>query len=254
VEVQVLSSASSKAVPPGGLSSFLDAVRRSLYPGGEHTFVYPTPSTGERAVELTGRQQAIWDFLVDYVDRHGYPPTVREIGEAVGLASPSTVHAHLANLERAGLLRRDPTKPRALELSGRERAPSPPAAELQKLPLVGEIAAGGPLLAEQTIEDYLGVPETLSGDFLLRVKGESMVKAGILDGDIVVVRRQQDARNGDIVVALAGDDESTDEATVKTFYREAGRVRLQPENDALEPIYARNVEVLGKVTGVFRAL
>ena len=201
-------------------------------------------------MELTGRQQEIWDFLVDYVDRHGYPPTVREIGEAVGLASPSTVHAHLANLERGGLLRR---KPRALELSGRDRREAA-AAELPRLPLVGDIAAGGPLLAEQNIEDYVSVPETLRGDFLLRVKGDSMVNAGILDGDIVVVQRTQDARNGDIVVALAGDDEAADEATVKTFYREGGRVRLQPENDALEPIYAAHVRILGRVTGVFRTL
>jgi repressor LexA len=204
-------------------------------------------------VELTGRQQEIWQFLVDYVDRLGYPPTVREIGEAVGLASPSTVHAHLANLERAGLLRRDPTKPRALELLGREQQPVP-TATLPKLPLLGQIAAGGPLLAEQNIEDELAVPETLRGDFLLRVKGESMIEAGILDGDIVVVRRAQDARNGDIVVALAGDDETADEATVKTFYKEKGRIRLQPENAALEPIYADYVQVLGKVVGVFREL
>jgi repressor LexA len=202
-------------------------------------------------VELTGRQQEIWTFLTEYVDRHGYPPTVREIGEAVGLASPSTVHAHLANLERAGLLRRDPTKPRALELNREGRTS---VATLPKLPLVGQIAAGGPLLAEQNIEDEIAVPETLRGDFLLRVRGESMIEAGILDGDIVVVRRTQDARNGEIVVALAGDDESADEATVKTFYREKGRVRLQPENSALEPIYADHVQVLGVVTGVFRSL
>jgi len=202
-------------------------------------------------VELTGRQQEIWSFLVDYVDRHGYPPTVREIGEAVGLASPSTVHAHLANLERAGLLRRDPTKPRALELTGRE---SESVVSMPKLPLLGQIAAGGPLLAEQNVEDELAVPETLRGDFLLRVKGDSMIEAGILDGDIVVVRRAQDARNGEIVVALAGDDESTDEATVKTFYKESGRIRLQPENSALEPIYAQHVQILGKVVGVFREL
>jgi repressor LexA len=204
---------------------------------------------------LTGRQQQIWDFLVEYVDAHGYPPTVREIGEEVGLASPSTVHAHLANLERAGLLRRDPTKPRALELIGaprRERADDRPT---RGLPLVGDIAAGGPLLAEQNIEDELTVPEPLEGaDFLLRVKGDSMVNAGILDGDVVVVRRQADARNGDIVVALAGDDESADEATVKRFFHEGDRVRLQPENDALEPIYARHVQILGKVTGMFRML
>ena len=207
-------------------------------------------------MELTGRQQEIWDFLVEYVDRYGYPPTVREIGSAVGLASPSTVHAHLANLERAGLLRRDPTKPRALELFGHSRE-APAAADVHRLPLVGEIAAGGPLLADQNIEDYVAVPEPLAGggeEFLLRVKGDSMVNAGILDGDFVVVRRQQDARNGEIVAALAGDDESADEATVKRFFRDDGRVRLQPENDALEPIYAPHVQILGKVVGVFRSL
>ena len=205
-------------------------------------------------MELTGRQQEIWTFLVAYVDAHGYPPTVREIGEAVGLASPSTVHAHLANLERAGLLRRDPTKPRALELVGREKAAEGAVAELPRLPLLGQIAAGAPLLADENVEDEIAVPETLRGDFLLRVKGDSMIDAGILDGDLVIVRRAQDARDGEIVVALAGDDESADEATVKTFYRDKGRVRLQPENDALEPIYAKHVQVLGKVVGVFREL
>ena len=215
--------------------------------------------------QLTARQQEIWQFLVDYVDRHGYPPTVREIGEAVGLASPSTVHAHLANLERAGLLRRDPTKPRALDLIGHRRESrgfdehrDEPAREpeLAKLPLLGQIAAGSPLLAEENIEDELAVPEPLGrrADFLLRVKGESMINAGILDGDILCVQRAQDARNGEIVVALVGDDEFADEATVKTFYREGDRVRLQPENDALEPIYADFVQILGVVTGVFRTL
>src|SRR5438105_13922918 len=201
---------------------------------------------------LTGRQQEIWDFLVEYVDQHGYPPTVREIGEAVGLASPSTVHAHLANLERAGLLRRDPTKPRALELLGRERRESEsvaPMADAVRLPLVGEIAAGGPLLAAENIEEYLTLPKSTKGDFLLRVKGESMIEAGILDGDLVIVQRAQDAKNGEIVVALAGDDESADEATVKTFYKENGRIRHQPENAALEPIYADHVQILGKVVG-----
>ena len=208
---------------------------------------------------LTGRQQEIWKFLTEYVDEHGYPPTVREIGEAVGLASPSTVHAHLANLERAGLIKRDPTKPRALEL---RRDPKPSAQpqqadDVHRLPLVGEIAAGGPLLADQNVEDYLAVPEPLARggeEFLLRVKGDSMINAGILDGDIVVVRREQTARDGEIVVALAGDEEWADEATVKRFFRENGRVRLQPENDALEPIYADHVQVLGVVTGVFRTL
>ncbi|HET7043413.1 MAG TPA: transcriptional repressor LexA [Gaiellaceae bacterium] len=210
---------------------------------------------------LTARQQEIWNYLVEYVDGHGYPPTVREIGEQVGLASPSTVHAHLANLERAGLLRRDPSKPRALELIGREkREPEPVAAvpareDVPRLPLLGEIAAGGLLLAEQNVEDYLSVPEELAkGDFLLRVKGESMIDAGILPGDIVVVQRQQSAENGDIVVALGGEDESAEEATVKTFYREDGRIRLQPENAAYEPIFARHVQILGRVTGVFRSL
>src|SRR4051794_38174768 len=207
---------------------------------------------------LTERQQQIWNYLVEYVDGHGYPPTVREIGEQVGLASPSTVHAHLANLERAGLLRRDPTKPRALELIGRERAESVPQAtdesDVVRLPLVGEIAAGGPLLAEQNIEEYVPMPGRSKGDFLLRVKGESMIEAGILDGDLLIVQRARDARNGDIVVALAGDDDGADEATVKTFYREDGRIRLQPENSALEPIFARHVQILGRVVGVFREL
>jgi repressor LexA len=206
---------------------------------------------------LTTRQQEIWQFLAEYVDEHGYPPTVREIGDAVGLASPSTVHAHLANLERAGLLRRDPTKPRAIELVGRRRAEAPTAEVAPLVPLLGRIAAGGPLLAEQEIEERIAVPEPLgrNADFLLRVKGESMIEAGILDGDIVVVHRQPDARGGDIVVALVGDDESADEATVKTFHRENdGRIRLQPENSSLEPLYPEHVEILGKVTGVFRSL
>jgi repressor LexA len=207
---------------------------------------------------LTSRQQEIWQFLATYVDEHGYPPTVREIGDAVGLASPSTVHAHLANLERAGLLKRDPTKPRAIELVGRRRAePTTRTVATPTLPLVGQIAAGGPLLAEEAVEDEIAVPEPLGrdADFLLRVKGESMIEAGILDGDIVVVRKQSDARPGEIVVALVGDDEAADEATVKTFHRERdGRIRLQPENAALEPLYPDHVEILGKVTGVFRSL
>ena len=234
---------------------------------------------------LTKRQQEIWEFLVAYVDDHGYPPTVREIGEHVGLASPSTVHAHLANLERAGLIKRDPTKPRALELTGRVK---PEAAEhgggsagyrggsagyrggsagyrdgVHALPLLGQIAAGGPLLAEQNVDAYLSVPEPLSSggeEFLLRVRGDSMQDAGILEGDYVVVRRQQDARDGEIVVALVGDDETADEATVKRFFRDGpagskdSRVRLQPENQAYEPIYANHIQILGRVTGVFRSL
>ena len=219
----------------------------------EHMF-----ATGGAAL-LTKRQQEIWEFLVEYVDAHGYPPTVREIGERVGLASPSTVHAHLANLERAGLIKRDPTKPRALELTGREtRAARDDSGTVHSLPLLGQIAAGGPLLADQNVDAYIQVPEPLSkgGDeeFLLKVRGDSMQDAGILDGDFVVVKRQQDARDGDIVVALAGDDETTDEATVKRFFREGGRIRLQPENESYEPIYAAHVDILGKVIGVFRTL
>jgi repressor LexA len=211
---------------------------------------------------LTTRQREIYEFITEYVDGHGYPPTVREIGEKVGLASPSTVHAHLANLERAGYLRRDPTKPRALELVGRDR-PAPEAdlgeaGRVRVLPLVGQIAAGGPLLAEQNVEEHIAVPEPLSSgageEFLLRVRGDSMIEAGILEDDYVVVRRQQTARDGDIVVALAGADESADEATVKRFFREDGRVRLQPENARLEPLYPEHVQVLGKVVGVFRTV
>ena len=212
---------------------------------------------------LTKRQQEIYDYVVRYAEKNGYPPTVREIGDAIGLASPSTVHAHLANLEREGYLKRDPTKPRALGLVGRE--PASRAEETREralgtvrvLPLVGQIAAGGPLLAEENVEDYLAVPEPLSGggeEFLLRVRGESMIEAGILPDDYVVVRRQATAQNGDIVVALVGEDETADEATVKRFFRENGRIRLQPENSALEPLYPANVQILGKVIGVFRRL
>jgi repressor LexA len=225
----------------------------------EHTFVdldqEGFPVSAETT--LTARQQEIWQFLVTYVDGHGYPPTVREIGEEVGLASPSTVHAHLANLERVGLIRRDPTKPRAIELTGHRRVVEPAAEAVPRLPLLGRVAAGGPLLAEENVEDVIAVPEPLGrgADFLLTVHGDSMIEAGILDGDTLVVQSRDEARNGDVVVALAGEDESADEATVKTFYREAdGRVRLQPENAALEPIYADHVKILGKVVGVFRSL
>ena len=208
---------------------------------------------------LTARQQEIWQYVVTYVDDHGYPPTVREIGTAVGLASPSTVHAHLANLERAGLIRRVPTKPRAIELVGRRREARAERRESDPpvLPLLGRIAAGGPLLAEESVEDEIAVPEPLgrNADFLLRVTGDSMIEAGILDGDVVVVRRQEHATDGDIVVALVGDDAGADEATVKTFHREAdGQIRLQPENSALEPLYPAHVQLLGRVTGVFRSI
>jgi repressor LexA len=204
---------------------------------------------------LTARQQEIWQFLVEYTVGHGYRPTVREFGEAVGRASPSTVHAHLANLERAGLLKRDPSKPRALDLIGHRTvaAPAPaPVEEMPRLPLLGQIAAGSPLLAEENVEDRIAVPEPLgrSADFLLTVRGDSMIEAGILDGDTLVVCKQEDARNGEIVVALMGDED----ATVKRFFRESGRVRLQPENDDMEPMYPDQVTILGTVRAVLRRL
>ncbi len=207
-------------------------------------------------MEPTPRQREILDFVNDHCDRHGYPPTVREIGQAVGLTSSSTVHAHLGNLERLGLLRRDPTKPRALELVGRERAAevaeaSP--ADVRVLPIVGSIAAGTPILAEQNVEATVGLPGmlTASGDnFVLNVRGDSMIDDGILDGDYVVVRSQSDATDGEIVAALVDGSE----ATVKRIYHDGQRVRLQPANPALQPMYPDEVEVLGKVVGVFRRL
>jgi repressor LexA len=206
---------------------------------------------------LSKRQREIYDFVAAYSRRHGYPPTVREIGAEIGLASPSTVHAHLAKLEQAGYLRRDPTKPRALELVGRKAAGNRGGAEVHVLPLVGEIAAGGPILAEENVEDYLGVPAPLArGDdeFLLRVKGQSMIEAGIMPGDYVVVSRQSTAESGDVVVALVGEDESAGEATVKTFYRDGGRIMLKPENATMRPLWPEHVQILGKVIGLFRKL
>ena len=202
-------------------------------------------------LNLTKRQQEIFDFIKRYSARHGYPPTVRDIGKAIGLASSSTVHAHLANLEKGGLLRRDPSKPRAIEVlvdkAKRAGRPAPGSG----LPLVGQVAAGQPILAEENIEDYVPVPPLAGGDegeFVLTVSGDSMIGAGIHHGDHVVVRSQDTAEDGDIVVALV--DES--EATVKRFFKEADHVRLQPENDALEPIMSTEVLVLGKVVGVLR--
>jgi len=208
-------------------------------------------------VELSSRQHEILEFVNRHVDAHGYPPTVREIGQAVGLTSPSTVHAHLARLESAGLIRRDRTKPRALEVmdGGRRDRGATAVVEERRanvLPLVGDVAAGTGLVADEQIEDMVTVPDQLcsDADFLLTVKGDSMIDAGILDGDFVVVRRQQDARNGEIVVALMGDED----ATVKRFFREKGRVRLQPENASMEPMYPDHVQVLGVVRAVLRRL
>jgi repressor LexA len=200
--------------------------------------------------ELTKRQQEIYDFIRKYSAKYGYPPTVRDIGKAVGLASSSTVHAHLANLEKAGVLRRDPTKPRALELLDRAADAVRSVVSPSGLPVVGHVAAGQPILAEENIEEYVEVPTLAGGDqgeYVLRVRGDSMKNAGILPDDYVVVRPQETANDGEIIVALVGE-----EATVKRYFRESDHVRLQPENDALEPIRSREVRVLGRVVGVFR--
>ena len=198
-------------------------------------------------LNLTKRQREIFDYVKSYGEQHGYPPTVRDIGKAIGLTSSSTVHAHLANLEKLGMLRRDPTKPRAIEvLVDKAKAAVAPLG----LPIVGQVAAGQPVLAEENIEEYVPVPQIAGGDegeFVLRVKGDSMVGAGIFEGDYVVVRPQETASDGEIVVALVED-----EATVKRFFKEEDHVRLQPENDALDPIRSRDVQLLGRVVGVCR--
>ncbi|MEA2307565.1 MAG: repressor LexA [Solirubrobacteraceae bacterium] len=207
-------------------------------------------------MDLTKRQQEIFDFIKRYSGQHGYPPTVRDIGKAVGLASSSTVHAHLANLEKLGLLRRDPSKPRAIELL--DRAVESAVENVRSLvtgpglPVVGQVAAGQPILAEENIEEYVQVPPAAGGadgEYVLRVRGESMVNAGILEGDYVVVRPQETATDGDIVVALVGE-----EATVKRFFREPDHIRLQPENTTMEPIRTREVQIMGRVVGLFRSV
>ena len=201
-------------------------------------------------MDLTKRQQEIFDFIKRYSAKNGYPPTVRDIGKAVGLASSSTVHAHLANLEKLGLLRRDPTKPRAIEMLDRAVDSVRSVVRPSGVPLVGSVAAGQPILAEENIEEYVQVPPAAggeAGEFILRVRGESMKDVGILEGDYVVVRPQETATDGEIVVALVGE-----EATVKRFFREPDHVRLQPENAEMEPIRSKEVRILGRVVGVFR--
>jgi len=197
--------------------------------------------------DLTKRQREIFDFISRYLAKHGYPPTVREIGKAVGLHSSSTVHAHLSKLESLGVVKRDPSKPRALEVMV-ERAKK--VVRPSGLPLVGQVAAGQPILAEENIEEYLQVPDVVGGedgDYILRVRGESMKDAGILEGDFVVVRPTEKARDGEIVVALLGD-----EATVKRYFKEKDHVRLQPENKSMKAIKTRDLRLLGRVVGVFR--
>lgn len=213
--------------------------------------------------KITKRQQQAFDFICTFTAAHGYPPSIREIGSAIGLSSPSTVHSHLHKLEEAGYIKRDPNKPRTIEIceDAKTRAKqSPKLVEVKQdvntntvtLPLVGRVAAGLPILAEQNVEEVMTLPTNVVGDsssFILRVRGESMINAGIFDGDYIVVREQHDAHNGEIVVALIEDS-----ATVKTFYREKDRIRLQPENDTMEPIYAINPTILGRVTGLFRSM
>ena len=213
--------------------------------------------------QLTPKQQQIYDYILTFADEHGYPPSVREIGAAVGLASPSTVHMHLKVLEEHGLIRRDSKKPRTIEVvdkqasSTDEQVPQASVSQdvdrnLISLPLVGRVAAGTPILAEQNVEETLTLPTSIVGDassFILRVRGESMINAGIFDGDYIVVKEQHDAHNGEIVVALIDDT-----ATVKTFYRERDRVRLQPENDSMDPIYVDDPVILGRVTALIRSI
>ncbi|MBE4908635.1 transcriptional repressor LexA [Bacillus luteolus] len=204
--------------------------------------------------KISKRQQDILNFIKEEVKAKGYPPSVREIGEAVGLASSSTVHGHLSRLESKGLIRRDPTKPRAIEILELDSSSHIPKSNVINVPIIGKVTAGLPITAVENIEEFFPLPDRfVSPDdnvFMLEIMGESMIEAGILDGDLVIVRQQQTANNGDIVVAMTEDDE----ATVKRFFKEKDYIRLQPENSSLEPIILRNVSILGKVIGVYRTV
>lgn len=203
--------------------------------------------------KMSNRQNSILEFIKNEVRDKGYPPSVREIGEAVGLASSSTVHGHLDRLEKKGLIRRDPTKPRAIEILGDDdEAGFGLASSVRQIPLVGKVTAGVPITATENIEEYFPLPVTMVGDqpvFMLSVSGDSMIEAGIHDGDYVIVRQQPSAVNGDIVVAMTEENE----ATVKTFYKERDHIRLQPENSSMQPIRLPNVSILGKVIGLIRS-
>lgn len=200
--------------------------------------------------KVSKRQEDILAFIKDEVRAKGYPPSVREIGEAVGLASSSTVHGHLARLEQKGLIRRDPTKPRAIEIL--EPEDSIQKQSVIHVPLVGKVTAGSPITAIENIEEYFPLPDTYGTSedqlFMLEIMGESMIEAGILDGDLVIVKQKSTANNGDIVVAMTAEDE----ATVKRFYKEKTHFRLQPENAAMEPILVDQVTILGQVVGLYR--
>lgn len=225
-------------------------------------------------MDLTKRQREIFDYIGRYAAKTGYPPTVREIGKAVGLHSSSTVHAHLANLEKAGVLRRDPSKPRAIEVlvekargageaardtargageAAREAVDGLVSPVRTGLPLLGRVSAGTGMLAEENVDDYVDVPAMIGGrdgDYILEVRGESMKNAGIMNGDYVVVRPAPEARDGEIVVAMLDEED----ATVKRYFREADHIRLQPENETMEPIRTTDADVIGKVIGVFRTV
>lgn len=214
---------------------------------------YNRKSEGIELKRLSSRQQAILDFIIREVKEKGYPPSVREIGEAVGLASSSTVHGHLARLEKKGLIRRDPTKPRAIEILTEDGHQPVSTLRTVRVPVVGKVTAGEPITAVENVEDYFALPEPMAGNdqvYMLRVQGDSMINAGILDGDYVIVKQQQTANNGEIVVAMTEDDE----ATVKRFYKEKDHIRLQPENDSLQPFLLSSVTILGKVIGVYRRM
>jgi len=201
--------------------------------------------------DLSLRQTNILEFIKQEIRKKGYPPAVREIGEAVGLLSSSTVHGHLQTLEEKGYIRRDPTKPRAIEILD-SSSDILEAKKVVHVPIVGRVTAGQPILAVENIEGTFPLPADLvhqDNVFMLKVQGESMINAGILDGDFIIVRQQKEARNGEIVVALIGE-----EATVKRFFKERTLIRLQPENPTMEPIYSQDVSILGKVVGVFRTL
>lgn len=202
--------------------------------------------------KISKKQQEILDYIKEEILGKGYPPTVREICEKVGLKSTSSVHSHLSTLERNGYIRRDPTKPRAIEIC--DDSFQAVRTEMVSLPIVGNVAAGQPILAQENIESYFPVPAEVvpkgDGDcFALKVRGESMIGAGIFDGDILFVRTVNDAENGEIIVALVDDS-----ATVKRFYKEDGHIRLQPENDAMEPIVVDSCTIVGKPFGVFRSM
>ena len=202
--------------------------------------------------KLSKRQQMILDFIKDEVRQKGYPPSVREIAQAVGLASSSTVHGHLARIESKGYIRRDPTKPRAIEILDQSNEEIIPKETPRYAPVIGKVTAGLPITAVENIEEFIPLPVTSAGPddnlFVLVIEGESMIEAGILDGDMVIVKQQNTADNSDIVVAMTEDNE----ATVKRFFKEKDHIRLQPENATMEPLIYQNVTILGRVIGLYR--